>query len=72
MYHNMLHHIDPGGAGTLGGHGTMQRVLGRLKEGGILPLSSLPTLTTHFALREDATGMEDGTIMVQGDYSLTL
>ena len=65
--------IDLGGVGTLGGRGTAQRVLGRLKEvGDILPLSSLPTLTPHLALREDATGMKDGNIMVQGGYSLTL
>ena len=46
----------------------MQRVLGRLKEeGDILPISSLPTLTPHIVLREDATWMEDGIIMVKGD-----
>ena len=65
--------MDPGGVGTLEGHSTSQRVLGRLKEEGeILPLSSLPTLTPHLALREDATGIEDDTIIVQGDYSLTV
>ena len=56
----------------MGGHGTTQRVFGRLKEEvKILPISSLPTLTPHLALREDSSGMDDGTIMVQGDYSLT-
>ena len=57
--------------GALGGHETTLRVLGRLKEeGDILPTSSLPTLTPHLALRYDVSGMEDGTIMVQGDHSL--
>ena len=65
--------IYPRGVGTMGGHCTTQRVLGRLKEeGDILPTSSLPTLTPNIVLREDATGMEDGTTMVQGNYSLTL
>ena len=64
--------IDPGGVGTLGGLGNAQRVLGRLnEEGDILPISILPTLTKHLALRKDVSGM-DGTIMVQGDLSMAL
>ena len=59
--------IDPRGARTLGGLGTMQRVLGRLKEeGDILPISLLPTLTTHLVMIKYVSGM-DGTIMVQRD-----
>ena len=51
--------IDPGGLGTLGGHGTTQRVLGRLKEeGDILPLSSLPTLTSDSALWQKQQGKD--------------
>ena len=65
--------IDPRGVITLGGLGTMQRVLIRLmEEGDIFPISVLPTLTKHLALREDVSGMEDGTIMVQGDHSMDL
>ena len=65
--------IDPGGVRTLGELGTMQRVLGRIKEeGDILPISVLPTLTKYLALREDVSGMDDGTIMVQGDHSMAL
>ena len=46
---------------------------GRLKEEGyILPISVLPTLTKHLALRKDVFRMEDGTIIVQGDHSLAL
>ena len=64
--------IDLGGMGTLGGHDTAQGVLGRLKEeGDILPISLLPTLTKHIALREDVSRM-DSTIMVQGDHSMAL
>ena len=49
----------------------MQRVLVRPKEeGGILPISLLPNLTKHLALRENVSGMDDGTIMVQGDYCM--
>ena len=56
----------------MGGLGTMQRVLGRLKEeGDILPISILPTLTKHLALREDVSGM-DGTIRVQEGHSMAL
>ena len=55
LVRNVSHHgtpfIDLGGVGALGGHGTMLRVLGRLKEeGDILPTSSLPTLISDFAL----------------------
>ena len=65
--------IDPGGVSTLGGLGTSQRVLGRLKEeGDILPILVLPTLTKKIAQREDVPGMDDGTIMVQGDHSMDL
>ena len=65
--------IDPRGVGTLGGLDIAQTVLGRLKEEGyILPISVLPTLTPHISLREDASGMEDGTIMVQGDHFIAL
>ena len=68
LSHQVAPLIDQVGVKTLGGFGTAQRILGRLKEEGyILPLSSLPTLTAHLALREDAKRMEDGTIMVQGD-----
>ena len=49
-----------------------QRVWGSLKEEvEIIPISILPTLTKHIALREDVLGM-DGTIMVQGDHSMAL
>ena len=51
----------------------MQRVLGRLKdEGEILPILVLPTLTKHLVMREDVSGMEDGTIIVQEEHSMAL
>ena len=57
----------------MGGIGTSQRVLGRLKEeGDILPISSLPTLISYYAMGGDFYWMEDGTIMVQGDHSMAL
>ena len=71
--HYVTPFIDPGGVGILEGYYIVERFLGRLEEeGDILPLSSLPTLTPHIALREYASWLEDGTIMVQGDYSLNL
>ena len=55
------------------GSSTMQIIWDRLKEeGGILPFSALPTLTTYSALTEVAAMMEDGTTMVQEDHSMDL
>ena len=51
--------IYPGGVGTLGGHGTTLRVLGRLKdEGDILPTSSLPTLISDSAMWKERYGKD--------------
>ena len=57
---SLSQHVAPPidlGVGTFGGHGTVQRVLGRLKEeGDILPKSSLPTLISDSALRREKHG----------------
>ena len=44
----------------MGGHGTVLRVLGRLKEeGDILPTSSLPTLISDFTLIKEKHGEDN-------------
>ena len=65
--------LDSIGVKTLEESSTMQRVWDRLKEeGDILPFSASPTLTTYTALTKVVAVMEDGTTMVQGDYSMDL
>ena len=65
--------IYPDEVRTLGGLSTTQRVFSRLKEEGyILPILVLPTLTKQLVLRGDVLGMDYGTIMVQGGYSMAV
>ena len=58
LVREISHHDAPsivlGGMGALEDHDTTLRILGRLKEeGDILPISSLPTLISDFALWEE-------------------
>ena len=65
--------IDPRRMGALEDQNAALRVLGRLKEeGDILQLPSLPTLSSHTALRRNVAALENDTIMRQGVHSLAM
>ena len=65
--------LDSRGVKTLEESSTAQRVWDRLKEErDILSFSASPTLTTYTVLTKFAATMENGTTMVQGDYSMDL